>query len=263
MSKLDKQVIQQLAEHLESAELEAHDVTKITDDYPEMDFEDAYDIQWEIRRRKEQRGSKIVGMKMGLTSWAKMAQMGVEQPCYGFLADYFSCADGSAIDTSKLIHPKVEAEIAFVTKAPLKGPGCHVADVLAATDFVLPAVEVIDSRYRDFKFDLKSVVADNSSSSRFVTGGRSLPVTHMDLRTAGVVMEKNGEIVEMSTGAAVLGNPAESVAMLANMLGERGEEIPAGTFIMTGGVTAAVSVSAGDCISVHYHDMGSLSMRFV
>jgi len=263
MSKLDKQVIQQLAEHLESAELEAHDVTKITDDYPEMDFEDAYDIQWEIRRRKEQRGSKIVGMKMGLTSWAKMAQMGVEQPCYGFLADYFSCADGSAIDTSKLIHPKVEAEIAFVTKTSLKGPGCHVADVLAATDFVLPAVEVIDSRYRDFKFDLKSVVADNSSSSRFVTGGRSLPVTHMDLRTAGVVMEKNGEIVEMSTGAAVLGNPAESVAMLANMLGERGEEIPAGTFIMTGGVTAAVSVSAGDCISVHYHDMGSLSMRFV
>jgi 2-oxo-3-hexenedioate decarboxylase len=263
MSTLSPDVIVQLAEHLENAELNAQDVTKITDDYPDMDFEDAYDIQWEIRRRKEARGNRIVGMKMGLTSWAKMAQMGVEVPCYGFLADYFSCSDGAAIDTSKLIHPKVEAEIAFVTKAPLKGPGVHVADVYAATDFVLPAVEVIDSRYRDFKFDLMSVVADNSSSSRFVTGGRCLPVDHMDLRTVGVVMEKNGEIVEMSTGAAVLGNPAESVAMLANMLGERGEDLPAGTFVMTGGVTAAVAVEAGDVINVRYHDLGSISMRFV
>jgi 2-oxo-3-hexenedioate decarboxylase len=263
MSTLSPETVKKLAEHLEDAELQARDVTKITDDYPDMDFEDAYDIQWEIRRRKEQRGDRIVGMKMGLTSWAKMAQMGVEQPCYGFLADYFSCPDGGAIDTSKLIHPKVEAEIAFVTKADLRGPGVHVADVYAATDFILPAVEIIDSRYRDFKFDITSVVADNSSSSRFVTGGRCLPVDHMDLRTVGVVMEKNGEIVELSTGAAVLGNPAESVAMLANMLAERGEGIPAGTFVMTGGVTAAVAVGPGDSIVVRYHDLGSLSMRFV
>lgn len=263
MSTLSPEIVAQLAEHLENAELQAHDVTKITDDYPDMDFDDAYDIQWEIRRRKVARGTKIVGMKMGLTSWAKMAQMGVKEPCYGFLADYFSCPDGAAIDTAELIHPKVEAEIAFVTKAPLKGPGIHVADVIAATDFVLPAVEIIDSRYRDFKFDIKSVVADNSSSSRFVTGGRSLPVDYMDLRTTGVVMEKNGQIVELSTGAAVLGDPAASVAMLANMLGDRGEEIPAGTFIMTGGVTAAVSVAAGDNITVRYHDMGSINMRFV
>jgi 2-oxo-3-hexenedioate decarboxylase len=263
MSTLTPDVIAQLAEHLENAELNAQDVTKITDDYPDMDFQDAYDIQWEIRRRKETRGNRIVGMKMGLTSWAKMAQMGVEQPCYGFLADYFSCADGAAIDTSKLIHPKVEAELAFVTSKPLKGPGCHAADVFAATECVMPAVEVIDSRYRDFKFDITSVVADNSSSSRFVTGGRPVPVDYMDLRTVGVVMEKNGEIVEMSTGAAVLGNPAESVAMLANMLGERGEEIPAGTFVMTGGVTAAVAVEPGDSILVRYHELGTLSMRFV
>lgn len=263
MSTLSKKIVEQLAKHLEDAELAVHDVTKITDDYPEMDFEDAYDIQWEIRRRKEARGNKIVGMKMGLTSWAKMAQMGVEEPCYGFLADYFSCADGSAIDMTGLIHPKVEAEIAFVTKAPLAGPGCNVADVFAATDFVLPAIEVIDSRYRDFKFDIKSVVADNSSSSRFVTGGRRVPIDNLDLSTVGVVMEKNGEIVALSAGAAVLGNPAESVAMLANMLSERGEVIPAGSFIMTGGVTAAIAVEAGDNITVRYHDLGSLSMRFV
>ena len=263
MSTLSPEVIAQLAEHLENAELNRQDVTKITDDYPDMDFEDAYDIQWQIRRRKEARGNKIVGMKMGLTSWAKMAQMGVEEPCYGFLADYFSCPDGAAIKTSELIHPKVEAEIAVVTKAALKGPGIHVADVFAAIDFVLPAVEIIDSRYRDFKFDIKSVVADNSSSSRFVTGGRSLPIDHMDLRTTGVILEKNGEVVDMSVGASVLGDPAASVAMLANMLGERGEEIPAGTFVMTGGVTAAVAVEAGDNITVRYHEMGSISMRFV
>ena len=263
MSTLSREEIERVAEHLENAELQAYDVTKITDDYTDMDFEDAYDIQWEIRRRKEERGHKIVGMKMGLTAWAKMAQMGVEEPCYGFLADYFSCPDGAAIKIDDLIQPKVEAEIAFVTKAPLKGPGVHVADVIAATDFVLPAMEVIDSRYRDFKFDIKSVVADNSSSSRFVTGGHSLPVDHMDLRTCGVVLEKNGEIVEMATGAAVLGDPAASVAMLANMLDERGESLPAGTFVMTGGVTAAVAVVAGDNVTARYHDMGSISMRFV
>ncbi len=263
MSTLSKETIQELAAHLESAELEAREVTKITDDYPDMDYEDAFDIQWEIRRRKEERGTRIVGLKMGLTSWAKMKQMGVEKPCYGFLADYFSCPEGGEIDTSGLIHPKVEAEIAFVTKKVLRGPGCSIADVMAATDFIVPAVEVIDSRYKDFKFDIKSVIADNSSSSRFITGGQMALPQDVDTTTLGVVLEKNGEIVETAAGAAVLGHPAASVAMLANMFGERGEEIPAGSFIMTGGVTAAVAVEAGDSINVRYHALGSISARFV
>jgi len=154
-------------------------------------------VQWEIRRRKEDRGNKIVGLKMGLTSMAKMRQMGVETPCYGFLADYFSIPDGGEVKISELIHPKVEAEVAFVTKKELSGPGCHIADVLSATDFIVPAVEIIDSRYKDFKVDLKSVIADNSSSSRFVTGGRMLPVEELDRKTIGVVMEINGEMVEL------------------------------------------------------------------
>lgn len=263
MGSLSKEQISALAEHLENAELHARDVTKITDDYPDMTFEDAYDIQWRIRRNKEARGHKIIGMKMGLTSWAKMKQMGVENPCYGFLADYFSCADGSEIDTSKLIHPKVEAEIAFVTKKALSGPGCHIGDVLAATDFVIPAVEVIDSRYENFRFDITSVIADNASSTRFITGGRMADPKDLDLRTLGVVLEKNGSVVELGAGAAVLGNPAASVAMLANMLAERGEEIPAGCFVMTGGMTAAVAVEPGDSINVRYQDLGSISARFV
>ena len=263
MGNLTVEQVSALAEHLEKAELEAFEVTKVTDDYPEMTYEDAFDVQWEIRRRKEARGTKIVGMKMGLTSWAKMAQMGVEKPCYGFLADYFAVPDGGEIKHDELIHPKIEAELAFVTNKPLKGPGVHIADVLRATDFVMPAVEVIDSRYKDFKFDLKSVIADNSSSTRFISGGTMAKPQDLDLKNLGVVMEINGEVVQTGAGAAVLGHPAASVAMLANMLGERGEEIPAGTFIMIGAITAAVQVNKGDNFCVKYQDLGTVSGKFV
>jgi 2-oxo-3-hexenedioate decarboxylase len=261
--KLDSKTIQALAEHLENAELNARDVTKITDDHPDMDWDDAYAIQDEIRRRKEARGNRTAGLKCGLTSFAKMKQMGVETPVFGFVSDYMARPDGSEIKVSELIHPKVEAEICIVTKAPLRGPGCHVGTVMAAVDFVLPAVEVIDSRYRDFKFDLKSVIADNTSSSRFVVGGRPRDLDELDLRTLGVVLEINGEVRTMAAGAAVLGHPLAAVAMLANHLGARGQEIPAGTFVMTGGVTEALAVQPGDAVSVRFQDLGTVSMRFV
>ena len=261
--QLDKTTIAGLAEHLENAELHARDVLKITDEHPQMDWDDAYAIQDEIRSRKEARGSRTAGLKCGLTSFAKMKQMGVATPVFGFVSDYMARPDGGEIKISELIHPKVEAEICIVTKAAIKGPGCHMAAVMAAVDFVLPAVEVIDSRYRDFKFDLKSVIADNTSSSRFVVGGRSRDLDELDLRTLGVVLEINGEVKTMAAGAAVLGHPLAAVAMLANHLGTRGQEIPAGTFIMTGGVTEAVAVKAGDSVLVRYQDLGSVSMRFV
>ena len=261
--KLDKNTLAQLAEHLENAELKAHDVTKITDDHPDMDWDDAYAIQDLIRARKEGRGHKTVGLKCGLTSYAKMKQMGVDTPVFGFVSDYMACAEGSDIQTSELIHPKVEAEICVVTKAPLKGPGCHVGAVMAAIDFVIPGVEIIDSRYRDFKFDLKSVIADNTSASRFVIGGRSRNLDDLDLRTLGVVMEKNGQIVATAAGAAVLGHPAAAIAMLANHLGARGEEIPAGTMILSGGVTEAVAVKAGDNVNLRIQSLGSTSVRFI
>lgn len=260
---LDKKTIEKLAIHCENAELHVKEITKITDDYPDMTYEDAYDIQWKARANKEKKGHKIVGMKMGLTSQAKMKQMGVENPCYGYLADYFAYGDGASIEMDKLIHPKVEAEIAFVLKENLKGPGCHIGDVLRATDFVLPAVEIIDSRYKDFKFDLKSVIADNSSSSRYVTGGCSKDIDDVDLKTLGVVMEINGEIVELGAGAAVLGHPATSIAMLANMLSQRGEYLKKGDFILSGAITAAVGVEKGDNVTVKFQDLGTLSFKFV
>lgn len=260
---LDQNTINSLAAHLESCELQAHDTPKITDEYPQMDWEDAYAIQDAIKQRKIARGCRIIGYKAGLTSHAKMQQMGVSNPVFGFLADYFSVPEGSAVQLSELIHPKVEPEIAFVTKTALKGPGCHIGTVLAATDFVMPAIEIIDSRYRDFKFDLKSVIADNCSSSRFVVGGRMRAVADLDLRTIGVVLEKNGEVVALGAGAAVLGHPAAAIAMLANLLGERGEEIPAGSLILSGAITEAVMVKAGDNVSLQMQGMGSVNVRFV
>lgn len=261
--KLDAATLDALAVHLETAERQARDVVKITDEHPQMDWEDAYAIQDRIRALKLARGSRLTGLKMGLTSFAKMKQMGVETPIWGFLVDDYVRPDGGAMEMDALIHPKIEAEIAFVTKAPLRGPGCHIGDVLAATDFVLPAVEIIDSRYRNFRFDLKSVIADNCSSARYVTGGVARAVQELDLRALGIVIEKNGEVIATGAGAAVLGHPAASVAMLANMLGERGQEIPAGTFIMTGGATEAYAVERGDSVVVRYQGLGSVSMRFV
>ena len=164
---------------------------------------------------------------------------------------------------SELIHPKVEPEIAFVTNKPLKGPGCHIGTVLDATDFVLPGIEVIDSRYRDFKFDLKSVIADNTSAARFVVGGSPTRLAGLDLRTVGIVMEKNGVPVAFGAGAAVLGHPATAIAMLANHLGARGQEIPAGTLILSGGITEAVAVAAGDHVSLRVQGMGSTGLRFI
>jgi 2-oxo-3-hexenedioate decarboxylase len=260
---LDQATIARLAEHLETCELEARDTTKITDDYPQMDWDDAYAIQDEIRRRKSARGARIVGLKAGLTSHAKMKQMGVATPCFGFLADYFAVPEGGECKVAQLIHPKVEPEIAFVTKRALRGPGCHVGAVLAATDFVMPGIEVIDSRYRDFKFDLKSVIADNTSAVRFVVGGKPVAATDVDLRTVGIVLEKNGEPVAFGAGAAVLGHPASAIAMLANHLGARGEEIPAGSLILSGGITEAVAVQAGDSVCLRVQGMGSVGMRFV
>ncbi|MBB1163206.1 2-oxo-3-hexenedioate decarboxylase [Aquariibacter albus] len=261
--KLDAATLDGLAAHLDACQLEARDTLKITDEHPGMDWEDAYAIQDRILARKQARGLRLVGLKAGLTSFAKMKQMGVAEPVFGFMSDDYLLPDGGECRTAELIHPKVEPEIAFVTRAELRGPGCHVGAVLAATDFVLPGIEVIDSRYRDFKFDLKSVIADNTSAARFVVGGQARPADELDLRTLGIVLEKNGQAVAFGAGAAVLGHPAAAVAALANHLGRRGQSIPAGTLILSGGITEAVAVEAGDHVTLRVQGLGSTSLRFV
>ncbi len=260
---LDAATIAELGAYLENAQLEARPVPQISIAHPGADMDDGYAIQWEIRRRKVATGARIVGMKAGVTSRAKMRQVGIDTPSYGFLADSYSALDGGEIEVGSLIHPRVEPEFAFVLKRNVEGPGCHVGTVLAATDFVMPALEIIDSRYKDFKFDLASVVADNSSSARFVLGGRCRALDELDLATSGLVMEKNGEAVAYGAGAAVLGHPAAAVALIANLLARSGEKLHAGDIVLTGGVTEAKPVKAGDHIHLRVQDLGSVSIRFV
>ena len=260
---LSSKTLDQLARHLHACQREARDTPKITDEHPQMDFDDAYAIQDRILAAKLKGGARVAGYKAGLTSHAKMKQMGVSDPVFGFLVDEFTVADGGEVKVSELIHPKVEPEIAFVTRTELRGPGCNIASVLAASDIVLPGIEVIDSRYRDFKFDVKSVIADNTSAVRFVVGGHAVDARSVDLRTTGIVLEKNGVPVALGAGAAVLGHPAAAVAMLVNHLGRRGKSLPAGSLVLSGGATEAVSVQAGDHVRLRVQGMGSVSLRFM
>lgn len=260
---LSREDIVRLCERVEGAQTRAYAIPKLTNEYPSMTIADGYAVQNELRRRFIAQGHRLVGWKAGLTSKAKMQQMGVDVPSIGFLTDRMARPENSAISTSDLVHPRVECEVAFVMKKTLKGPNCTRADVLDATDYVVPAVEIIDSRFSDFKFDLESVVADNGSSARFVAGGRARYVDELDLRTLGVVMEKNGEIVTMGAAAAVLGHPAEAIAMLVNILADMDEELPAGSFVMSGGITEAVAVQPGDSVIARFQELGSVSMRFV
>lgn len=260
---LSREDIVRLCERVEGAQGRAYAIPKLTDEYPAMTIADGYAVQAELRRRYLAQGHKLVGWKAGLTSKAKMQQMGVNVPSIGFLTDQMARPENSAIKTSDLVHPRVECEVAFVTGKTLRGPGCTRQDVLAATAYVLPAIEIIDSRFSGFKFDLPSVIADNGSSARYVGGGRARYPGDIDLRTLGVVMEKNGEIVAMGAAAAVLGHPADAIAMLVNILAEQGEELPAGSFVMSGGITEAIPVKPGDSIVARFQELGSVSMRFI
>jgi len=259
---LDTSIIQKLTDRVLHAQDSATTMTKLTDEYPSMSIADGYAVQDELRRRWIARGDRCVGLKAGLTSKAKMLQMGVDVPSFGILMASFARPENSAIDTRELVHPRVEAEIAFVMKDELKGE-VSIEQVIAATDYIIPAVEVIDSRYEKFKFDLASVIADNGSSARFVAGGRPRDPREMDLRTIGVVIEKNGEIMALGASAAVLNHPAKAIVMLVKHLADRGEVLPAGSYVMTGGITEAIPVAAGDSITARFQDMGSVSFRFI
>jgi|Deesub1362B_J571_1020462.scaffolds.fasta_scaffold00795_9 2-oxo-3-hexenedioate decarboxylase len=257
---IDERKIKEIAEHLDRCELERRETDKITDEY-EITLEEAYVIQDELKRRKISRGHKIIGYKIGLTSRAKMRQMGVGTPIFGFLADYFMIPNGGKISLDELIHPKIEPEIAFIIKKDLEGPCCTPLDVLASTELIAPAIEVIDSRYRDFKFDLPSVVADNCSSSRFIVGCGTPPES-LDLRNIGVIFEKNGEILKTSSGSAVLGNPANSVAMLVNHLYNRFEILPRGSIVLSGALSEAIRARKGDSFRV-ISSIGCASVKIV
>jgi len=261
-AELSSADVERLAAFLDEAEREAREVDKITDQYPGLGHADAYAIQRALLARRRARGERLAGRKMGLTSFAKMRQMGVDSPIHGFLPDSGCIPDGALASMRGLIHPKVEAEIAVTTTRELRGPGCGAAEALAAIGMVHAAIEVIDSRYRNFRFDLPSVIADNTSAARYVIGAAGVPAAGLDLRHLGVVLEKNGGVLATGAGAAVLGHPAASLAALVNLLAEQDEALPAGTLVLTGGVTEAFPVQAGDSVRVTVQQVGSAAVRF-
>ncbi len=259
---LDPSTIDALAGRILSAQDHARTMAKLTDEYPTMTIADAYAVQRQLARRWQARGERIIGLKAGLTSRAKMEQMGIDVPSFGILSNTMARPENSAIEFAELVHPRVEAEIAVVTRHRLGGTGLTLHDIVDAMDFVIPAIEVIDSRYEKFKFDLVSVIADNGSAARYVTGGRPRDPREIDLRLVGVVIEKNGVIQAVGAGAAVLNHPFNAVIRLVEHLAAQGEDVPAGTLVLTGGITAAIPVAAGDSIVARFQDMGSVSVRF-
>jgi 2-oxo-3-hexenedioate decarboxylase len=235
----------------------------ITAEWPGLDLGTAYDVQAELIARKVLAGQHIVGVKLGLTSRAKQLRMGVDSPLTAWLTDAMSLPLGVPLDTTELIHPRVEPEIVFVLGRDITGPGVTAAQAMESVDAVYAGLEVIDSRFTDFKFTLPDVVADNASSARFVIGGRKWSPADLDLALEACVLQVDGEVVHTATGAAVQGHPAEALALAANALGRRGVGLRAGWTVLTGGLTDAVFIRPGQQVSAEFTHLGSVVLGAV
>lgn len=254
---------QAIANRFIAAEAQRKPFEPITDEYPGLTVEDAYAIQLAQVKTKLEQGRTVIGKKVGLTSLGMQQLLGVNEPDYGHLLDDMLLMEGEPCPRASLIKPKVEAEIAFILKDTLKGPGVTIADVFRATEGVMAAFEVVDSRITDWKIKLADTVADNASSARFVLGSRIMPVKELDLRLMGMVLEKNGRMVNNGAGAAVLGQPAAAVAWLANKLATFGIALEANEIVLSGAITAAVDAEAGDVFTASFHGLGSLNLKFI
>ncbi len=216
----------------------------------------AYDVQDECVAAL---GPTVVAAKLGLTSKAKQQQMKVDEPLYGWMVEGTEIHQGAPLVSGELIQPRVEPEIAFIIGESLSGKGVSASQVLAATVGVMPAIDVLDSRYAGYQFTLPDVIADNASAARFMVGDPVSPVG-IDLRAVGCVFSKNGEIVATAAGAAILGHPAAAVAWFVRKLAERGRGLPAGSLVLAGALTAAFPVAAGDSVTIEIDRLGMLEM---
>jgi 2-keto-4-pentenoate hydratase len=234
--------------------------TALTSDYGDLDIATAYDLQALVVADRIAQGHRVVGAKLGLTSEAKQKQMNVSEPLYGWLTDDMRLEPGEPLVVERFIQPRVEAEIAFLIGDDLEGADVGAADVLAATAAVMPAIDVLDSRYAGYSFTLPDVIADNSSSAGFITGSNVVDPIGLDLRLLGVVLELNGVVVATAAGAAVLGHPASSVAWLVRALARRGEGLQAGMTVLSGACTAAFAVSPGDSVVARIDRLGTVEV---
>lgn len=250
-----------VAEELLRCEDERRDRAPFTDEWPELDLDTGYTIQDLTLEKRLARGETLVGVKLGLTSRAKQERMNVDVPLLAWLTDAMVLPAGEPVPQEQLIHPRVEPEIVFVMGERLEGPGVTAATAMAAVSTVLGGAEVIDSRYRDFRFTAGDVVADNASSGAYVTGPVGVAPGELDLSLEAVLVEIDGQVVDSATGAAVLGHPGEALALAANELARRGRAIEPGWVVLTGGMTDAVPIPPGSSVAMHFTNLGSVHVR--
>lgn len=244
-----------LAERLDEAARTARATPQLAEP---IDLDTAYAVQKASLARRYARGEKRVGIKMGFTSRAKMAQMGIDEMIWGRLTDAMLVEDGGTIDYAAFVHPRVEPELAFLLNAPLAGRVTPAA-ALAAVGGIAPALEIIDSRYENFKFSLTDVVADNSSSSAFVVGPWSDPRT--PFANLGMILELDGVARQIGSSAAILGDPIRSLVAAARIAAEAGEPLSPGDIVMAGGATAAEALAPGQHVSVSVQRLGRAEFR--
>ena len=256
--------IRRLGDELYDALRQRRTLAPLTDRHPELSIDDAYHISLHMLSRREADGEKVVGKKIGVTSKPVQDMLNVHQPDFGFLTDTMHYPDGATISLSKagLMQPRAEGEIAFMLKTDLQGPGVTRDDVLAATAWVAPCFEIVDSRIDDWKIGIQDTVADNASCGVFVIGAQHTDPAGLDLAAVRMRMTRNGEPAGEGLGSAVQGHPAEAVAWLANTLGAFGIPFRAGELILSGSLAPLVPARAGDRFEMEIEGLGSCSIAF-
>lgn len=255
--------IQHYGDALYDALVSRTPIDPLTDQESDITIEDAYNIQLRMIQRRVDAGETIIGKKIGVTSAVVQKMLSVDQPDFGQMTSGMVYNEGEAIPADTMIAPRAEAEVAFMLKSDLMGPGITAADVLRATDCVMPCFEIVDSRIKDWKIKIQDTVADNASCGVLTLGGVRISPRKIDLTLAGMVLEKNGELISTSTGAAVQGSPANAIAWLANTLGRLGIGMKAGDVILSGSQSPLVPVVAGDSLVCQVGGLGSTSVKFV
>jgi len=253
---------QQAVEILLQAEKERKQATLLSEIFPQIQIEDSYAISTAVAQRKISLGAKLIGHKVGLTSKAMQASSKIDEPDYGHLLDSMLIAEGAKVLHANFCLPRVEVELAFVLGRPLKGPGIGLVDVLRATEYVVPALEIVDARLVDQR-KIFDTVADNGAAAGLVLGGRPIKPMDLDLRWVSALMYRNSEIEETGVAAGVLGHPALGVAWLANKLGQHGVGMDAGHIILSGSFTRVVFAKKGDTLFGDFGSMGSVCVQFV
>jgi 2-oxo-hept-3-ene-1,7-dioate hydratase len=269
VQSLPASAVSSLARELHEAERTRVQLEHFSRRFPDMTIGDSYAIQRAWVALKLQEGRRAIGRKIGLTSRAMQVAAQITEPDHGVLLDDMLLRDGTDIEADRFIVPRFEVELAFILGKPLKGPGVTLFDVLKATDYVVPALELIDARIEQFDRTNKAprkvldTIADNAANAAIVLGGRPIKPDSMDLRWAGALLFKNGVIEESGLGAAVLNHPANGVAWLANKIAAYDEGLAPGEIVLGGSFTRPVACAAGDTFHADYGTLGSISVRFV